>query len=380
MQRSPWTVLITANGRAFCSGADVRQRQLRTREELTCLTDEALQQFQPQPLHAILASLADRQLAAAGQARNAAKPEDRRRLARESWARLLGNVEPPREVKIRAGSPPLDRVGELTIRRELLDVEPGITIPLMVIFPNQGNVRERRSLVVHFAPDGISGMLRRNIDQIAAALQAGRAVAFVEVRGTGASSPGADHGQQGAMTAHSATELMLVRTLLAGQLRDLRAAWQHLAAIPKIDRTKLSICGDSPAEPLPPAAPFSYPRRIDNRPSECLPQASLLALLCALFEDDVASVEATGGLVTFRSVLDAPFVQVPHACIVPGVLREGDLVDLTAALVPQEVTLRGLVDGSGRAVSPAAASQAYAAAIRAYSSAALGHKLNFVER
>jgi cephalosporin-C deacetylase-like acetyl esterase len=351
----------------------------RTREELTCLTDEARRQFQPQPLHAILAAIADRQLAAAGHVRAAAKPEDRRRLLRESWARLLGNAEPPRQVTIRAGSPPIEQVGELTIRRELLDVEPGITVPLLVIVPGQENIRGGRALVVHLAPDGIAGMLRRNIGQIAVALHEGKAVAFVEPRGMGGSSPGADHGQQGAMTAHSATELMLARTLLAGQLRDVRSAWHHLAALQEIDRTRLCICGDSPIEPLPPTALFSYPRRIDNRPSECLPQAPLLALLCALFEDDVTSVEASGSLVAFRSVLDSPFVQVPHACIVPGLLREGDLADLTAALVPREVTLRGLVDGTGRAVSSSAARDAYAAAIRSYTSAALGHKLHFEE-
>jgi hypothetical protein len=218
------------------------------------------------------------------------------------------------------------------------------------------------------------------VDEIAAAIQEGKAIAFVEVRGTGASSPGTDQGQQGAITSHSATELMLGHALLAAQLRDLRAAWRHLAALQEIDRTKLSICGDSPIEPLPPAAMFSYPRRIDNRPSECLPQASLLSLFFALFEDDVTSAQGMGGLATFRAVLDSPFVQVPHACIVPGMLREGDLSDLVAALVPREITLHGLVDGSGRTVSPSASRQAYTTAIRAYTTAKLGDKLKFDER
>ena len=92
-------------------------------------------------------------------------------------------------------------------------------------------------------------------------------------------------------------------------------------------------------------------RRIDNRPAECLPQASLLALLFALFEDEPTSVEGAGGLVSFRAVLDSPFVQVPHGSIVPGMLREGDLPDLVAALVPREITLRGLVDGADRAMT-----------------------------
>ena len=77
---------------------------------------------------------------------------------------------------------------------------------------------------------------------------------------------------------------------------------------------------------------------------------ALLALLSAQFEDDVATVEASGGLVSFRSVLDSPFVQVPHECIVRGILREADLSDLAAAL-PRSVVLRNQVDGLGRAAS-----------------------------
>jgi hypothetical protein len=280
---------------------------------------------------------------------------------------------------VREGLPPIEHVGELTIRRELLDVEPGITVPLMIIFPRQGNMGVRHPLVIRIAPDGIAGILRRNADEIAASLHEGEVCAFVEVRGSGASSSGTDQGQQGAVTAHSGTALMLGHTLLVGQLRDLRAAWRHLAAIPQIDRTKMSICGDSPREPFRQATMFSYPRRIDNRPPECLPQASLLALLLALFEDELTSVEGSGGLVSFRSVLDSPFAQVPSVCIVPGVLREGDLSDLAAALVPREITLRGLVDGSGRPVSLSVSRQEYARVLRIYTSVDLVGKLNFVD-
>ena len=144
---------------------------------------------------------------------------------------------------------------------------------------------------------------------------------------------------------------MLGHTLLGGQLRDLRAAWRHLAASREVDRTKMRVVGDSPVAPLPQQTKFSYPRRIDGQPPECWPQGALLALLLALFEEDVTAVEGVGGLVAFRSVLDSQFVQVPHACIVPGLLRECDVSDLIAALAPREVTLRRPVDGTGRAIS-----------------------------
>jgi dienelactone hydrolase len=303
----------------------------RTREELTCLTDEARQQFQSQPLHEILASLADERLATARKSRAALNAEQLRKQAREDWSRLLGNVAPP---AITVRSFPAEQVGGLTIRRKIFNVESDIQVPLMMISPSDG-ANHIRPIVVRVAADGIAGMLKRCASQIAASLAQGNIVALVEPRGTGTSCPGSEHGQQAAITANSATALMLGQPLLAGQLRDLSAAWRHLAANKQVDRNKISVIGDSPAPPLPPNTSFFYPRRIDGRPTECLPQGALLALLLALFEDDVASVETSGGLASFRSVLDSPFVQIPHECIIPGLLRDGDLSDVTAALAPQ---------------------------------------------
>jgi hypothetical protein len=249
----------------------------------------------------------------------------------------------------------------------------------MIVFPHQTSRSLQHPVVVRMAPDGIAGMLRRNRDKIATSLEQGRAVALVEVRGSGATSASADFGQQAAITAQSATALILGRNLLAEQLRDLRAAWRHLASNEVIDRTKVSIFGDSPIQPLRQPETFSYPRRTDGRPSECLPQASLLALLLALFEDEVSSVECSGGLVSFRTVLDSPFVQVPHSCIVPGMLREGDVPDLVAALLPRQITLGGLVDGTGRAVSLSESRKELVHAIQTYMSAGQDDKLNIVD-
>jgi len=55
--------------------------------------------------------------------------------------------------------------------------------------------------------------------------------------------------------------------------------------------------------------------------------------------------------VSFRSVLDSSFVQIPHESIVPGVLRVGDLSDLAATLAPRTVAIHDGVDGVGRAVA-----------------------------
>jgi hypothetical protein len=138
---------------------------------------------------------------------------------------------------------------------------------------------------------------------------------------------------------------MLGRPLLGGQLRDLRTVWRHVR--PKGGGREAVVIGGSGVTPLDADAKFVYPRRID-RPGECRPTGALLALLLPLFEEDIASVTCRRGLASYRSLLDTPFVQVPHEAIVPGMLREGDVADLVSALAPRKVEQTELVDGLGR--------------------------------
>jgi hypothetical protein len=117
-----------------------------------------------------------------------------------------------------------------------------------------------------------------------------------------------------------------------------------------IARDELIVVGGSGVTPLPAGASFSYPRRIDGRPAEIQPNAALLALLLALYEDDVAAVGARHCLISYRSALDSSFVQVPLDGIVPGVFAAGDIPELVSALDPCPVELIDPVDGVGRLV------------------------------
>jgi hypothetical protein len=78
-------------------------------------------------------------------------------------------------------------------------------------------------------------------------------------------------------------------------------------------------------------------------------------------------------------VLESQFVQVPHHCVIPGTLREGDLADLVAALAPRNVRLRQLVDGRGRLVKTAATRVAYATALHVYETAGVADRLEFAD-
>jgi hypothetical protein len=269
-------------------------------------------------------------------------------------------------------------MGGLRVTRELVQTEPGITVPVLTLSPAGQAGAENPKLVFAVASDGIAKIVERRRDLLATGLAANFAIALVEVRGTGASSPGADRGQQGSATSLSATQLMLGEPLLTGQLRDLRAAWRHVrrrfAGIPAAD---IYVVGGAGFEPLAADAPFAHPRRIEGRPRECEPTGPLLALLLALYEDEVQNVTARRGLVSFRGVLESPFVQVPHDAMVPGLLREVDLPDLVAALAPRTVQLVSMVDALGRHVPAAAASEKYDYAVRRFTEIQAGNRLNF---
>jgi hypothetical protein len=358
---------------------DDEYRNRRPREELICLTDEVRQKLQPKPLHEILGAIADEQLAATRAARAVAAPKDRRKLVRESFARHLGNIEPPARVTVQPGSPHVERLGDITVTREILETDPGITVPVMTLSNDGADGRRTPELLaVGVASDGIEKIFERHRNPIAIGLDRNMLIVLIEVRGSGESSPGSDRGQQGAATAHSATQRMLGETTLAGQLRDFRAVWRHIRRhVRDFPNLEVVAIGESGVKPLAIDSPFSYPRRIESRPRECEPTGALLVALLALFEEEDTEILCHGGLVSYRSAVESPFVQIPHECIIPGLLCDVDLPDLIAMLAPRVVQLEKLVDGRGRVVSIPSARAAYAITEQAYTDANAADYLKF---
>lgn len=351
----------------------------RTREELTCLTEAAKKEFQPKPLHEILAALADESLTKARAAR-LTKKQPVADSVRGAWQDVLGNVEPPREIKSRPGTPPVEEVGGLVVYRELLDVQPGITIPVLTLQSKERRdaKAESQPAIVAFAPDGIAGVLERRQSELALGAGLGYLVVLADLRGMGAASGSNDAGQQSGLTSYSASQLMLGEPLLAGQLRDLRAVIRHIQQRPTARAGEIVVMGGCGVDVLARDAAFPYPRRVE-RPAECQPAPALLALLAMLYEPKVTSGGGRRGLVSYRSILDTPFVQVPHAAIPPGLLRQCDLPDLVAVLTSRAVTLDQLVDGLNRQVPAETARQIYKSAESAFEAAGAGDKLKFTD-
>jgi cephalosporin-C deacetylase-like acetyl esterase len=378
----------------------------RDPSELRCMTPEQERKLRPRRLCELVAELAAGRAAGLHQKLAGKPPEARRADLRTRWARLLGDVRPRGEPRDLIGTPPErpgtgEQVGRIWIKRTILTSQSEPPIPVLLLLPLR--VEEERvrlaapeaglPVVVPLAQAGKEAFLRHRADQIAALVAGGAAVCLPDVRGTGETRISASRGRSSAATARSSTTLMLGDTMVGARLRDLLVVLRCLRASSHVDGKRIALWGDSFAPVNPPetdsygaragsrepvagaptprstterASVQEVPRGVDGRPAQSEPLGGLLALLGALFEDDVRAVYVRGAVSDFHSVLESPFVQIPHDAVIPGVILAGDLGELSAALAPRPLRLDALVDGLNRRRSDQAARRIYAPAAAAY--------------
>jgi hypothetical protein len=220
-------------------------------------------------------------------------------------------------------------------------------------------------VVIAFAQGGKEAFLNRRGADIEALLGRGVAICLVDVRGTGETAPlssvaAGDESStplwQNASSATSlaATELMLGATALGQRLKDARTVVHYLMNRDDIDSKQLLLWGDSFAATNPREGLLDQSVGQQSGPQliqQPDPLGSLLALLTALYEDDVRAVAARGGLVSYLSVLQDRFSYVPEDVIVPGILETADIGDIVAELAPRAVLLEGFVDARDRGLT-----------------------------
>jgi len=316
-------------------------------ERLQCLTPEVSEKLHPQRLCDLLPKIAASQITAARVQRAKLSNADRREQLRHEWNSVLGQSSSPNPANTRAVAQTDGETKDQRIERIVLDVEPGIAVPLILLLPEK-STRPRVPVVVAVAHAGKDAFLNNRGELIAELLAGGAAICLPDLRGLGETRPDGSRDRWGAITSQSSTELMLGGTMVGARLRDLRTVLNYLRGRSDVDSKKIALWGDSFAKVNPPDREFEVPRHMDDRPRWSEPLGGLLALLGAMYEDDICAVYVHGGLSDFQSVVDEPFVYMPHDAVVPGVLMFGDLPDLAAAVAPRPLRLDNLVDGFNR--------------------------------
>jgi dienelactone hydrolase len=345
--------------------------QRRPAQDLTCLPPGEV----PRPVHELAAELGAERAAAARQRLAGVTPQARRRQLRRNWSRLLGAVDPGADP--RATVHDTQSLGDVTVQRIALEVEPGIVVPLLVLTPER-KPGTRLPVVLAVAQHGKQAFLKDRSSALAALLQGGAAVCLPDLRGTGETRAAGDtRGRSSAGTSLSASELMLGETLLGARLRDLRVVLRYLRGRPELDAARVALWGDSFAPANPDDRNLAVPLDADRLPDQAEPLGALLALFGALFEDGVQAVYAHGGLSGYDALLHSPFCYVPHDAVVPGALTAGDLCDVAAALAPRPLRLAGLIDGQNRRVPADRLAGIFAPAQMAYANANARDRIAF---
>ncbi len=363
-------------------------------KDLECMTPQAQAKFGVRPAHEVIAELADQRLSKARKALADLSPAQRRKKLRQDWAALLGEIDPltaPAVLRTQTAT-----AGDVQAEKILLAVAPRINVPVLLLLParpvvpaarpsslaprpsplhtqdsalsTQPSGLIRRAAVICIAQQGKGEFLVRRADEIAQLLSQGVAVCLPDLRGMGETSPGPDRIYSAAITEISAENLKLGQTLLGARLRDLRSVIRYLASRDDIDASRLGLWGDSFAATN--ARDFvDPPLRTNYPPNHAEPAGAILAILGALYEDNVKAVVARGGLTSYAAVLAAPAFYVPHDALVPAALETADLPDLAAGLAQRCLRIEAPVDGRNRVADPESLDKTLAPVRKAYGEA-----------
>lgn len=318
--------------------------------DLTVLTPEISSELHRKTLHEIAGREGQKEVAAARAELAATTPDARLKWLQEHWREKLGNIDPnphPKATLEWTKEMPNSRAEAIS-----LEVEPGLVVPMLLLTPRpQQTVRV--PVVVGVSEGGKDLFLAKRSPEIMALLKAGTAVCLPDVRATGETTPDGRRDPAGDENTQANTVLMMGETMLGMRLRDLRTLLVYLRSRQDLDSRRIGLWGDSfyPANPehliLNESPQWQIGPEIEQHAE---PLGGLLAVLAALYEDDVRTIAVHGGLVSFSSMLESNFGYVPQDVVVPGILEAGDIADVEAALAPRPLLLASMVDGLDRSV------------------------------
>ena len=329
---------------------------MRPESELMCLTPSTSVEYKPEPVSSLVMQLALERLAASRSKRAGLTTDERKKILREELKQKLGDIEPVKSPAVR--SLWIRHYSNFAMEAFTIETEPGILLPVFLLKPKIG--AKHQPVVIALAEGGKENFLLSRSNEIASLISEGVAACLPDLRGIGELSDQHSRGPEAMSLA--ANELMLGRTLTGSRLKDTRTIFRWLAKRSDIDPNSIALWGDSFSEPNTPdfqfdQSPGQQAGPVSQRQAE--PLGPLLAVLTALYEENVTAVAGSGGLVSFVSVLEDRFCHIPQDVIVPGILEVTDLGEIVASIAPRPVLLEKLVNGLNKKVNLSAIEKEY---------------------
>jgi dienelactone hydrolase len=323
----------------------------RETEELTCLTDAARRELKPPGFVDVVSNLAHKRVNEARQQGLRLTHREQREHVRSQWSALLGDTEVKSTPRVVSSTNSEPEVNGLRLERVVIEVEPDVVVPMMLISGADNQNRNASPVVVALAQAGKSGFIEHRADELAELVDKGAIVCLPDLRGTGDTKAGSSRGRSSGDGNRSVNLLMFNQTMVGQRLRDLQSVLAFLRTRKDVDPKHISLWGDSFAPVNAADTNFQVPYDVGGRPHQSEPMGGLLAVLGALFDDGIERVYVRGGLSSYFSVLASPHVYIPHDVVVPGVLTAGDIASTVAALASRPVYLDRTVDGLNRRLS-----------------------------
>ncbi|HKA05606.1 MAG TPA: hypothetical protein VKD71_00020 [Gemmataceae bacterium] len=177
---------------------------------------------------------------------------------------------------------------------------------------------------------------------------------IADLAGTGVDRPGDGRGRTSYSAALTSTGLMTRCNVMQIHWAEAEVIFEFISHTGVTDWDRVVLWGESCSPPVPAGEELAVPVDV-KQPRLAAPEGAVIASTLAAAKSNrrepYKGVIARGGLVSYRSVLDSPFVHVPHDALPINVFRAGDLPDVWAHLAPKPLRLEGLVDGANRRVT-----------------------------
>jgi len=331
------------------------------KENLECLTIKTRKVFSIRLVHEVTQEICQQHLAARRRVRVSQETNPQTIQLQQELTEILGPMTPFTSFRVRS-----ERQGFGRSEYVALEVEEHLSVRLQLLWPS-GLGKIKTPMVIGFSQEGNLQLRRERGSLIQSLLSQKIAVCLTEVRGIGDGRHGELYrGRLSPSASVTATSLMLGESLLGSRIRDLRTVIAYLSNREDVHQEKIGLWGDSLAATNDAGNKLAVPLDADPYPERGEPLGGVAALLSALYEPQIQALYVHGGLLSYATLLDQPFVYQPADSIIRGLLRIADLPDMAAALAPRPLRMEGLVDGMNRRVSRTQIDETYRLARAAY--------------